>query len=213
MFDSDLHTRGWVRVHGIDSKEAMVELAKSIGNPINSPSGKLVKELRPQETKDARENTLSSKYGTGNFPLHTDTAFWPVPARYLVFRVHGDVRRPTIVRPFEDVLDRGGSKLSSLIERSVWIVRTPFVQFYASFLFRIEDTWGYRYDKQCMSPANAAAKEVEEIIQGLVLAKEGDAIDWSEGGAVIVSNWSALHGRGIQPNREKNRILERIYIQ
>src|SRR5258708_33000235 len=43
-----------------------------------------VRDIRPQPVHSAKQNTLSSRYGTDAFPFHTDTAHWDQPARYLV---------------------------------------------------------------------------------------------------------------------------------
>src|SRR5579862_4244851 len=99
----ELETRGWARATKVTTGKAMLELAKTLGCPVPSPSGDLVKEIRVTPVSKARHGTLSELYGVGAFPLHTDTAFWPVPARYVILRASGDPRRHTIVCPFENV--------------------------------------------------------------------------------------------------------------
>ena len=37
-------------------------------------------------------------------------------------------------------------------------------------------------------------------------------IDWSTDGAVVISNWTTLHGRGPAPTEERERVLERVYV-
>src|ERR1700679_2753734 len=87
--------RGFVQISGIDDKDSLFELARSLGNPIKTSSDEFLRELRVRPCTIARPNTLSAMFGVGGFPLHTDTAFWALPARFLVMRVIGDNRRPT----------------------------------------------------------------------------------------------------------------------
>jgi len=64
-----------------------------------------------------------------------------------------------------------------------------------------------------MFPANRAAKELQEILDPLTTNPCGASITWSGEEAIVLSNWSVLHGRGAKPEREEQRILERIYVR
>lgn len=99
------------------------------------------------------------------------------------------------------------------VERSVWLVRAGSARFYCSLRFRYEDEFGWRYDNNCMAPANDAASEVAKAFRLLIHGARGDAVDWSPGQTVILSNWKVLHGRGPAPKDERERILERIYLE
>lgn len=210
---AELEARGWARVQNISSRAVLLELARSIGRPIASPSGDLVKEIRITSTLMARPGTLSAAYGCGEFPLHTDTAFWPVPARYVVLRVQGDTRRCTKVRAFEDTFCECERRFRALTEQSVWFVRARSASFYCSMSCRLDQRVGWRYDDKCMFPANRAAREVKEVFEGLTKSSAGEWISWSGEEAVVLSNWRVLHGRGPAPQDENERILERIYVR
>ena len=209
----ELETRGWACLTGVTSRSELLELARSIGHPVPSPTGELVKELTPTLRADARKGTLSDTYGTGLFPLHTDTAFWPVPSRYVVLRVRGDIRRHTTVLTFADLLREGTAELYALAERSVWLVRTPSKSFYCSMKFRSRGTTGWRYDRQCMIPVNDAAVKVQELLRPLLLGDRIHYINWTDDLAVVLCNWEVLHGRGPSPPCENGRILERVYVE
>ena len=68
---------------------------------------------------------MSAQFGMGEFPLHTDTAFWTIPARFLILRVSGDTRRPTTLLSFRKLINRGLID-TNLMNRSVWTLRNPF---------------------------------------------------------------------------------------
>ena len=209
----ELEARGWTKVSGVASQDELLRLAYSLGRPVRSPTGELIKQLAPIEANQAKPATLSAAHGTGAFPLHTDTAFWPRPCRYLLFRATGDVRRPTTLASFGRLLSSLGNEFLALAERSVWIAGTPTQSHYCSMRFRFGECIGWRYDAQCMNPANDAARQVNSRLKAVTPTFETETVIWEEGLAVIVCNWKMLHGRGPMPVNEKRRILERIYVE
>jgi hypothetical protein len=144
----ELNTRGWACVTGITSQSELLDLARSIGRPVASPTGELVKQLTPTPQAHARRGTLSHTYATGSFPLHTDTAFWPVPSKYIVLRARGDIRRPTTILTFVDLFRKGASDLRALAERSIWLMRAPSKNSYCSMRFHHGDATGWTGDSQ-----------------------------------------------------------------
>lgn len=206
--------RGLASVKGVDDESSLLELAKSLGNPIRNSSGDFLRELRVTPCTVARPNTLSATFGTGSFPLHTDTAFWPLPARFLIMRAIGDNRRPTTVCPFRELITLGGERLTTAIRKSVWLLRGPTRSIYCEMAFRARnDCRGFRYDRQCMTPGNPAAQEVDEYISSELPESVVQQVSWSTGTAIVVANWQSLHGRGPEPPREQERILQRIYVE
>jgi alpha-ketoglutarate-dependent taurine dioxygenase len=210
---SELEVRGWTKVSGVTSRDELLQLAFSLGRPVRSPTGELIKQLVPTESDHAKPATLSAMHGRGAFPLHTDTAFWPKPCRYLLFRATGDTRRPTTLGSFQQLLSSLGEEFLALAEKSVWIASTPRRSHYCSMRLRFEQHRGWRYDPQCMIPANEAARRVESRIKDVLPSLEIEVVRWEEGAAVIVCNWTMLHGRGPMPVNEKRRILERVYVE
>ena len=200
-------------MRGVASTSELLKLAGSIGRPVPSPTGELVKELSPRRGGHAHRCTLSDTYGKGSFPLHTDTAFWPVPCRYVIFRVRGDIRRATTILTFADLFRLGTPDLSDLASRSIWLVHTSSRTFYCSMRFRHRDLQGWRYDGQCMSPANRAALIIKERLNPLLADRRAECVSWTSDMAVVLCNWKVLHGRGPSPSDENLRILERIYVE
>lgn len=208
----ELQSKGWTLVEGVSSAADLLELGNSIGRPVPAPNGEIIKEIRPLEISAARKGTQSSMYGTGPFPFHTDTAFLPLPVRFVILRVCGDVRRPTTVTAFEDLLSDGGPKVSGFVNRAVWVVRAGAKAIYCSSSFRSGNSTGMRYDADVMTPANLAAQEVDSVLRPLVKSK-GEPIRWTGTLAAIICNWTCLHGRGPAPPEEGERILQRLYVR
>jgi len=190
----------------------MIELANIVGSPLVGPNGRLVKEIRVSPQAAAKTGTLSASFGTKGFPLHTDTAFLPIPARYIILRAFGDTRRPTTVLSFRQIVQNCGKHIVGIANRSVWYLRTPSLSTYCSMRFRESGLSGWRYDRQCMFPANETAREIANLLDGSHGALSVEQIAWSGDCAAVISNWEVLHGRGSEPDLEGERVLERIYV-
>ncbi len=202
-----LKKNGWIQIDGVDSELALMKMAQRIGDPVPSPSGELIKCITPRICDDAHPGTLSHRFGTGTLPFHTDTAFWAVPARYLVFRVLGDFRRRTHIVSFRSIVDEA---LTDLVSYSIWLAKTPRSAFYCSM--RVQKI-GFRYDGNCMQPVNDSAKAVKVAIETALNTCSSYPINWKAGRVVIVDNWRVLHARGDAPKDEGPRTLERIYVR
>jgi alpha-ketoglutarate-dependent taurine dioxygenase len=206
---SALRSQGWVAL-GSESRDTnILTLASAFGVPVRSPTADFVRQLVPKDSTGAVAGTLSAKYGRADFPLHTDTAFWPVPARYLVMRVSGDTRRRTFVAPICQALH---ATIARDISSSVWIIRGG-KPIYVSMKFRVNGEVGLRYDPLTMMPANRAAVNVQSGLLPLLADVPVASIDWADVGTIIIDNWRVLHGRGTQPEGEGQRVLERVYVR
>jgi hypothetical protein len=64
-----------------------------------------------------------------------------------------------------------------------------------------------------MTPANTAAKKVEEYMAEALSRVKGHHIPWSNENAVVIANWHSLHARGPEPPEEQDRVLQRIYVE
>jgi alpha-ketoglutarate-dependent taurine dioxygenase len=208
-----LASDGWVSIDNAPTQKDFLEIARSLGRPVPSPTGELIKRIRVREGSSGRQGTLSTTYGTAEFPLHTDTAFWPTPARYLVIRATGDIRRETRVKSFARLFEEAGDTALMLADKSIWRLRTPTEGFYCSMRFVSDKLRGWRFDRQCMSPANEAAAALIEAIEKSGISYPSEHIVWARGEVLVLSNWDVLHGRGPAPADEGERILERIYVR
>lgn len=209
---AELQFQGWMLVDGVSAKEDLLELGRTLGSPVPAPNGELVKEIRPIPPDEAPRGSQSAIYGVGSFPLHTDTVFWPMPARYVLLRGYGDTRRPTTVKRFSDLLRECHPRIHKLAASSVWLVRAGPKSFYCSLAFRHGDVVGWRYDADIMVPANDAAMQLHKAMRQLVTS-EGDSITWSGNVAAVICNWVSLHGRGPQPPDEGIRVVQRLYVR
>lgn len=208
-----LEEKGWILVDGISTKRDLLELGKTIGTPVRTPNGELIKEIRRLPIDKAPLGSQSSLYGTGSFPLHTDTVFWPLPVKYVLLRGYGDTRRPTTVAVFTELIKNYDKKFQNYIKKSIWFVNVGNKKFYCSCNFSEGSCMGWRYDADLMFPVNKEATYVNKILNQIVRNKASDNIAWSGDQAAIISNWNVLHGRGERPPNEGIRIIERLYVR
>lgn len=188
-----------------------LDLATSLGNPIVNQDGTVVRELKVTDSEAAKPNTLSSRFGKGIFPFHTDTAFWTVPARWLLLRfVSGDSQRPTYCIQSEELIR---SFSTSLVRRSAWICSTGTENTYSTITFQNCGSDGFRYDPVCMKPANNAAREIDAIFRPRCFEMSGIEIKWIPNRVAIIDNWSSLHARGRSTATDQSRVLQRIYLR
>jgi alpha-ketoglutarate-dependent taurine dioxygenase len=209
----ELAAKGWTLIDGITSKEDLLQLGRTLGSPVRTPNGELVKEIRKLPAKEAPPGSQSAKYGSGPFPLHTDTVFWPTPIRYVVLRGYGDTRRPTTVMPFHDMIADCGPRVRVHLQEAVFLVTAGRIRFYCSLQFHCGDFAGWRYDADLMTPVNPAAIDAHNVLRELVTREDVHPIHWSGHHAAVFMNWSTLHGRGKQPIDEGVRVIERLYVR
>jgi L-asparagine oxygenase len=62
------------------------DVAHSIGAAVCVGKGGSVHQLKPKPESDGLPTTYSGMYGGNIFPLHTDSAHWRFPPRFLLLR-------------------------------------------------------------------------------------------------------------------------------
>jgi hypothetical protein len=214
-----LAQRGWI-VSCWSRARSLLEFAQKLGDPVPSRSKNgFVDLLRPLDHKSARPNSLSAAYGVGPLPLHTDSANFRIPPRFVVLRIAPGCSsdRPTLVADGDGLLS-AEEEISDL-RNDVWLVNGGRGRFYTSIVndtlvpgFRI-----VRYDEGCMRPIEGAqqrANLVRTRVRELAVWK----MHWREDFVLVLDNWRVLHGRGaaeleISGTRGLERILVRGYIQ
>ncbi len=210
MTTTEAHTE-YQLLDGIQDEDSFLRVAMKLGDPIALTGGSFIKELKVRRKRDAKINTLSARFGTGMFPFHTDTSFWSHPARLVLLRaLSGDLSRGTYVKSFVDLFEGiSGHE----IRRSAWICDTGKRKFYSTINFEASHQRGYRFDPNCMRPANASAKHIEEIIKPRCLQLNKGRIDWQPNRVAVIPNWTHLHARGTSNSLQQERTLQRIYVR
>lgn len=210
---SDLKEKGYSFIPEVVEYNEYLMLSESFGKIICHPNGQFVDVISPKKRSEAKCKSFSFKYELSDFPLHTDTAFWSVPARYIAFfsieRSFVGTKILSLLMLPEDLRLR----IFDLSKKSIFLLKTPEGVFYrSSFLGEVKNN-AIRFDPCCMIAINDEAKELERIFISDELTSHIINIDWSSGGAVFVDNWLCFHGRQAVDDECKVRKLARIYME
>lgn len=209
----DLHLHGWCECQTSETSslnEQLIKIASQLGRPVPSRNSVgIVQELIPS-TKAKFANSLSSKYKNGFFPLHTDTAHWPIPCRYIVLgcSYQGENERKTFLLNFRNLP-------ITKIERN-YLMSEPFKilngrkSFYGTVLEQNRPF--IRYDPGCMSPISPYGEIALDAFSQQRTARAIISIDWFEGKIVVIDNWRVLHGRSNGLGKGSERIISRILV-
>jgi L-asparagine oxygenase len=141
-------------------------------------------------------NSLSSRYGTGAFPSHTDFAALETPPRYVALACPFERSAPTYL------YDTQASQLGFTLEEEGALFRVcrGRILYTSRLVARTQSSRVVRFNRDCMTPLNKSAEEVSERIYGW---HPTQTIDWTSVIWVLFDNWRLLHGRG--PSRNENR--------
>lgn len=206
-----LKEKGWIELESGSTDEELNNLAGYIGQIINHSNGENISKLNPKSSVDSIKGTLSSVYGYGNFPLHTDTAFWAIPARFILLHSIDKSSCNTHVLPATEIWNSLTREDKKNAERAIYLIKTTQQQFFSSLLFKINNIKGLKYDPMCMIPFNESAKQIQPKLQKVLFGLPHFEIEWTGNNTLIIDNWRILHGRGSAEN-DIYRELKRIYI-
>jgi hypothetical protein len=203
---SDLFTAGWTEIAGVHDDKSLVELAGCMGEILPDHAGNVVAKLTPTLVGQAASRSFSYHYGHGEFPLHTDTAFWPMPARYVLLRSERSSATATLLLSSESV--DGAFGLSSA-RRAIFAVRTTKATVYSAPFLQPPHI-GVRFDPCYMKPANATAMALVDAVRQA--ATKAHEFFWTGANALVIDNWRCLHGRRYIEDGDIGRCLSRIYV-
>lgn len=205
-----LDENGWVVFNNPNEDEILLEISKIFGLIIMHPNGKLIDYLSPKEKTESIKNTFSYKYGFEKFPFHTDTAFWNIPARYVLMSCENISSTETLILTLESVNKLTTEELC-ILEKSIFLVKTNQSNFYCSVLSKVNGSQIFRYDPNTMKAINSYAKKAIMVIENIINNSEIHRINWNNPQILIIDNWKTLHARSSIIDKE-DRILKRIYI-
>lgn len=201
---------GWIHLLGMPV-EALLEIAGHLGRVLADPrTGAAVRDLRPQRRDRANPNTLSSRYGDGAFPFHTEAAYLAVPPRFLILYCQdpGRGRRPTQLIDGSWLIER----LTLADRPGSWVVRAGRPAFLAHVVERIGTRIVLRYDAECMFPSGRTSYQEQREIDQFLNTAAPTPIHWRPGDLLVIDNARFLHGRGSSTADDHDRLLKRAMI-
>ena len=176
-----------------------------------------VQVLRPTHKDDSSSNRYSGTYGLGEFPLHSDLAYWVIPPRYLILRCHNGsesvVTRLLYYCPIVSKVGTADFRRALVCPRNSGPTGTLSL---LSVMFRVEDTWGLRWDPLFLVSMNSAARQFAKMVATHAIEQSKSRVISLSlvdvGDTLVVDNWRVLHGRSSVSSGHMSRTLERVYL-
>jgi Taurine catabolism dioxygenase TauD, TfdA family len=193
-------------------EETLELVARTIGTPVPSRGRRLVQELRPTSSQSAHTRSLSKIFGEGEFPLHVDTAHWPVPCRYIVMAcaAAGRYAARTKLLPIERLSLTDEER--ELLFTTVFRVRGGRRSFFGTVASL--DRAFFRFDPGCMEPTCRNGSRIMNLMSSSRWADSVEAVAWESGAIAVIDNWRVLHGRDAASDEESgSRALLRVLVQ
>lgn len=195
------------------SVEDFLSLTRSLGEIINHPNGEQYDIVSANNGSSARKGSFSHNFGFNFFPLHTDTAFWDIPARLMVMWSPKVSATSTTLMPWHKIIDSIPNGKREIINDAIFTLYTYEYVKYCSLKLLTSGITGFRYDPNIMNPANKQAEEFVFYYNLFIQETDLDEFKWSGSNALIVDNWNVLHGRKIVENTKENRRIYRAYVR
>lgn len=195
-----------------DLRERMLALAIGLGTPAATRSGgSLCDTLLPTEADAAKPRSLSKVHAVGEFPLHSDTAHWLTPCRYVMLACvsPGSGSRPTLLMDARRLpLDE---HQSSLLHSTPLRVTNGRNSFFSTILSRARPF--VRFDPGCMTATTPDGVKALEVLARQNWPDYIETVLWKTGTVLVMDNWRVLHGRGHADCPDADRKLLRISIR
>lgn len=199
---SELTARGYAQFHDVHCLEHALSATESLG-PLLPLNGQRVQRLVPKEIEETQSNSFSRRHGRNAFPLHTDTAFWAEPARFIVLFSSVMSHSATRVLSANDTNDL----IASARRNNPVFLRSTIKGAVYSHPWGDTTEFNALYDPCCMRAVNAAALEFEEAT--LKAGERSHRLCWRGNTALVIDNWRVMHGR--ESCTDDNRLLYRFY--
>lgn len=212
ILQKELQEKGWLEINKNLTDRELILFAESFGKIIPHPNGKVIDLLVPKQSDEATKNTLSHRFGLNSFPLHTDTSFWNLPAKYIIMSCPDGCNTSTTLIHWQKIKEHLSDNDLINFEQAIYLVKTPNKTFYTKLIHFHNAQHYFRYDPFIMKPINKHAKNIDKTLNTILKNLNLIKINWIENKTIIIDNWKMLHGRE-SIKKDLNRKIKRIYIQ
>lgn len=178
---------------------------------LNGLTADIVNKLTPRHKIKSKNNTYSTIFGLDEFPYHTDLAHYTLPPNYLMLRcIEGANDVKTMIISSGDIMEKY-DKIK--LKKCIFKPRDKLSIMSSFPLPLIFDNGFLRWDSVFLHPVNKFAEEFHnwmsltkwhDIEKSYSLSNKGDCL--------IINNRTSLHSRSSVPEKDKSRVVERIYL-
>lgn len=170
--------------------------------------------IQPKPKDTALGNTLSSRFGLGEFPLHTDGAGKILPPKYIFLEFQGAFASSVSISLFDLNFIRETSECRKYMHRYIFSVKNGVRNFISPIFNQNKHGDFFRYNPAIMKPLNDDAKKISSLIETNSSSHTGLITFFpSEGSAIFIDNHRLLHSRGaMSEGVSEGRSVRRIWI-
>jgi hypothetical protein len=186
-------------------------IASRFGQAVLPSRWQLTDLLSPQSQEQGRATSLSGKYGLGPFPLHCNTAFWPIPCRYVILACAKTGISKTATVLFDTSSMNMSDEEKLLATSALFSIRNGRRSFYSSILSPCRNF--VRVDPGCLVPVAEDGIAALALYDRVRLEPALERVHWNVGDVLIIDNWRILHGREAVSDTDDSRSLARILIR
>jgi hypothetical protein len=164
-----------------------------------------VTSLRPLGKDEARPNSLSSSYGKGAQPLHTDGAHLAEPPDFVLLLAKQKSEVPTLLWKCEIIHYQIPSYTD--LKHGVFLVRNGSESFFRTAASGLN----LRYDPGCMTPCDQRARNAASFFAAVTKSPAEHHWDTPDK-VLLIDNRRVLHARASaedEPGREIQRVAFR----
>lgn len=211
-----LAATGWISGEADDTDEtrlsaAVLGIASGLGEVIPGRGRQLVERIVPQSAVSSYRGSLSSLHGLAPLPVHTDTAHWPVPCRYLIMACvnPGPLPVPTVLLDTRAIRLTREQRDASL--SAVFLIRNGRKSFYGT-ISSVGRPF-IRFDLGCMEGQSDACCTAVSGYTGRAATSRTTSCEWTPGKLLVIDNWRMLHGRGVDGETLPGRVLLRVMVR
>jgi Taurine catabolism dioxygenase TauD, TfdA family len=209
-----LESQGWASLALADSADVRgetISVAQQLGQVVPRLTNKPIESILPHSESTARPSSLSHVFGLGALPLHSDTAHWAIPCRYIVLTCTeiGAVNTPTTLADTND--PSFSAEERQLLRSSTFIIKSGRRSFYGSMIDAQRRFT--RFDPGCMFPVTDASRIAMNLYSMERQRNRLVTHHWRQGEVLIINNWRTLHGRGNEMPADPLRQLLRVYVR
>lgn len=209
-----LEKDGFIKINKPNLRDdELIDISNVIGLPVESRiGGYIIDRLSPKKKESAYKNSLSNIHELNSFPLHSDTAYYKIPVKYIMLycKNPGTGGRPTYLYDTYQLINTD-EELRFKLTNTIYKVINGRNSFLTT-LYNL-DTSFFRFDRDCMRSTTSEGEELLKEIDSLIQKNDIQEVKWSLGDLLIIDNWRFLHGRGSSKSEDFERLLYRISIR
>lgn len=194
-----------------DSHEEILSFARRIGKVLPGDNGGLIQEIKAKHKGQGIVGSFSYNVGLNEFPWHTDTAYWDSPVRWLLLFADTPNDCTTNYLRLDDLFAYNAD-YKLLARKALFLRKLPGSVSVVSFLFKFNDTEGYRYDQNIMVPYNSEAFKLDKLIRDYISSSDWERIQWTGKNMALIDNWKGIHNRS-DCHACPGRKIYRLYIE